>query len=355
MDRREPLERARLGVAHQVREGTHPRQVRRVRPFCALAEEHRDALVVCSVRRVRGQTGLAHPGFAGDEGNAQSSFGRRLLAQLGQERQLGSRPENPKSPPAAYWARRTGRDTLRRAVLAHGLPTRFDRRDGTREAFQLEGPQRDELERGVTAHGEARQLGGQDLAGRGRGTQTGGLDDGVPEEVPSSSMASPVARPIRTSSAVSPRRLWRSSACWISTAQENARLALEKTIMSPSPRFLTSLPPVDSTAARRRRKVTPAHLVGSIGAHGGGELGRSDEVGEQECGTDALAHRHSPYGSGTPVGFGYRAVLARSDAIGVALHATGTGTCREPQNTGLRDPRGSSRRSLRDRANPSRS
>ena len=80
VDRRKPLERGRLGVAHQVREGTHPRQIGRVRPFCALAEEHRDALAVCALRCVRGQAGLAHPGFAGDEGNPQPSFGRRLLA-----------------------------------------------------------------------------------------------------------------------------------------------------------------------------------------------------------------------------------------------------------------------------------
>ena len=183
VDRRKPLEGGRLGVAHQVGEGPHPGQIGRVRPFGALAEEHRDALAVRTLRCVRGQAGLAHPGFAGDEGDSQPSLGRRLLAQLGQQRQLGVAPGESEEPSRGVLGEAHREGHSGRAVLPRRLPTRFDRGDRGGEALQLEGPERAEFERGVTAHGEAQQLGGQDLAGCGQGTQTGGLDHGVPEEV----------------------------------------------------------------------------------------------------------------------------------------------------------------------------
>ena len=154
-----------------------------MRPFCALAEEHRHTLVVghaprerpdrtCPplVRRRRGQLPAAvrsTPACAARPAVPARSRVRRTRRAL---------------PP------RTGRGTRERdshrAVLARRLPTRFDRRDRSGEAFQLQGPERDEFERGVTAHGESQQLGGQDLAaGAASAHRPGGLDDGVSEEV----------------------------------------------------------------------------------------------------------------------------------------------------------------------------
>ena len=63
----------------------------------------------------------------------------------------------------------------------------------------------------------------------------GGLSDGDPD----------AHRERRLSS----RRLWRSIACCMATAQARARLRLVKATMSPSPRFLTSVPPAAWMAA----------------------------------------------------------------------------------------------------------
>ena len=134
------LERGRLGVAHEVGEGTHPRQIGRVRSFGTLAEEHCDALAVCAVRRVGGQAGLAHPGFAGDQGDSQPSFGRRLLAQLGQQRQLGVAPGESEQSAGGIVGEAHREGYARRAVLPRRLPTHLDRRDRGGEALELEGP-----------------------------------------------------------------------------------------------------------------------------------------------------------------------------------------------------------------------
>ena len=53
--------------------------------------------------------------------------------------------------------------------------------------------------------------------------------------------------PTRTPSWESPAALWRSMACCMEMAHLEAATALSKTTINPSPRFLTSSPPVSAT------------------------------------------------------------------------------------------------------------
>ena len=76
-------------------------------------------------------------------------------------------------------------------------------------------------------------------------------------------------------------RLSRSTPCCMATAQARAAEAEANTTISPSPRFLTSVPPASATAWRRTRSG-PGGPRRRPRATGAGQLGRAHHVGEQD-------------------------------------------------------------------------
>ena len=82
-------------------------------------------------------------------------------------------------------------------------------------------------------------------------------------------------------------------ACCIPTAHAKARLGLRNTTIKPSPRFFTS-PASRFDGPSQQSEVCLAKRVGLGSAHRRGQLGRADEVGEEERRGYRLARFNHP-------------------------------------------------------------
>ena len=136
-----------------------------------------------------------------------------------------------------------------------GLPPDLDGGHGIGDALELELADRRELVGAVPTDHRLEQLGGEDLPARAPcRTVARPRRRSRRSSRPTSSTASPIETPTRSSRRSSPRRLWRSTPCWIAAAHDNARLGPVNISMTPSPVVFTSIPPVASAAPRRIAK-----------------------------------------------------------------------------------------------------
>ncbi len=260
---------------------------------------------------------LADAGFPGHQHDLKPPLGRRSLLRFLQHLQLDD-PSGESEEPTARVLGQPGGERDSTARVGHhvvGFPEDLDGRYRSGEALELEIADRGERLRRMTAHSQPQELGGQDLSALGQRAQARASTTGSPKKPPSSSVASPVASPMRTPSGVSDRRLCRSIPWSISTPHATARLGLEKTTMSPSPRFLTSRPPIASIDARSIPKCRSRSASAST-AVSRGELGGPDQVGEQEGRGDALAHLHPPSWNHVKASRGQPQMLGGSDSLG---------------------------------------
>ena len=182
--------------------------------------------------------------------------------------------------------------SARRFDISERLPADLECLDRLGQALQLELPER---RKGM------RSCAGRPWPARGRRPGSGrlrpGRTGGPPRSPGRRSSRPPPWSPRRHSApraapeGRSAPALSRSTACCMATAQDRAAEAAGNTTISPSPRFLTSVPP-----RRRWPGGVPRSACGAarrrLRGRARGQLGRTDQVGEEH--RDVLGGGHRP-------------------------------------------------------------
>ena len=238
-------------VIHEMAQGLHEGLVRHAEILVAAAGEDRHPEVVHLPRQLGRQAGLAHARLPRQQRQPQVA-GHRLLPQLPEPLHLVLTGDEGRP----LLGEQGGQGNERR----EGLPANLANGNRFGEPLELERADIGEADAsGAAAGHHLHDGGGQDLPGSGHLHERAASTTGVPKTSPSSKRTSPSPMPMRMASAAWATTACRSTACCMATAHSAASAADPKTASTPSPRVLTSSPPVRWMALRARRSEPGEH------------------------------------------------------------------------------------------------
>ena len=218
-----------------------------------MSEQHDSSTVECGASHLAHEGGLAETRLSRDQEDFPSLALRNAFGCVGHRLHFRLTAHHSHTGADSQAARE--RDGCPGVDFSQGLPDDLDGLDGIGQTFQFQLTEGTALvTASASSHGPD-HVGGQDLSALAHWAhRRAASTTGSPKKSSSSRLTSPPLSPTRSPTVCSLPRLSRSTPCCMATPQSKAADADGKTAIIPSPRFLTSAPPVSVMAWRRIEK-----------------------------------------------------------------------------------------------------